>query len=581
MAKSKGNTLPYILITLLGGLLFVPFLGMSPLFDWDEINFAESAREMLVSGNFSTVQINFEPFWEKPPLFIWMQSLSMMLFGVGEFAARFPNALCGIITLNVLFYIGKRHINPSFGLFWVLCYMGAMIPNLYFRSGIIDPVFNLFIFLGIYQFYLASLCYEGRRNNALHFFLAGLFLGLAVLTKGPVAILVAGLCFAAFMVAERFRIQMPFRSIIAFLFAFVLVVFSWFGPETIKNGPWFIVKFIQYQAELMTQNVAGHQQPWYYHTMVLLFGCFPISALAIPGFLTDKSTKRELFLLHRWMMILFFVVLILFSIVKTKIVHYSSLCWLPLTFMAAHGVIGIFTGKRRGLAVSKVLLGLTVVVVAALFTAVPLLAANSGFKQMLVPYIKDCAAVESLMLNGRWFGFEMWLGLAFGLVLLVLCFAYIFRTRGELLMWLLILNMLFVTAFSALMVPGIESHSQGSIIRFYESMRGRDVYVKNIGFKSYAPYFYLQIKPGKTALQEQRKQWLAQYGAASSSRLSDEQRNEFEGRENDWLMKGPADKPVYIVTKCNYKCDFPVDTWQNVLSTGGFRVWKRMPATRP
>ena len=47
-------------------ILFVPFLGYVHLFDWDEINFAECAREMLESGNFSTVTIDYEPFWEKP-----------------------------------------------------------------------------------------------------------------------------------------------------------------------------------------------------------------------------------------------------------------------------------------------------------------------------------------------------------------------------------------------------------------------------------------------------------------------------------------------------------------------------------
>ena len=61
---------PYLTILCVAALAFVPFLGSAPLFDWDEINFAESAREMIVSGNYFQVQINYQPFWEKPPLFI-------------------------------------------------------------------------------------------------------------------------------------------------------------------------------------------------------------------------------------------------------------------------------------------------------------------------------------------------------------------------------------------------------------------------------------------------------------------------------------------------------------------------------
>jgi 4-amino-4-deoxy-L-arabinose transferase-like glycosyltransferase len=71
-----------LLIAVAALALFLPFLGSVHLFDWDEINFAESAREMLLTGDFLTVQINYQPFWEKPPLFIWMQAFSMHLFGV-------------------------------------------------------------------------------------------------------------------------------------------------------------------------------------------------------------------------------------------------------------------------------------------------------------------------------------------------------------------------------------------------------------------------------------------------------------------------------------------------------------------
>ena len=97
----------HLIISFIAIVLFIPFLGAVHLFDWDEINFAECAREMIVSHNYSLVQINFQPFWEKPPLFIWLQVLSMKMFGVNDFAARFPDAVCGIITLNVICHINQ------------------------------------------------------------------------------------------------------------------------------------------------------------------------------------------------------------------------------------------------------------------------------------------------------------------------------------------------------------------------------------------------------------------------------------------------------------------------------------------
>ena len=136
----------YAFITLIGALLFIPFIGNMPLFDWDEINFAECAREMLVSKNYSDVQLYFQPFWEKPPMFIWFQAISMNVFGINEFAARLPNALCGIATLLVLYRIGKLVNDNKFGLTWVFIYASSLLPHLFFKSGIIDKIKIIFIF---------------------------------------------------------------------------------------------------------------------------------------------------------------------------------------------------------------------------------------------------------------------------------------------------------------------------------------------------------------------------------------------------------------------------------------------------
>jgi len=177
----------YFLIILFSAILFLPFLGHVHLFDWDEINFAESAREMIFSGDYLRIQIDFQPFWEKPPFFIWMQAASMKLFGVNEYAARFPNAIMGILTLVTLFYAGKRIINERVAFWWVLLYAASWLPHFYFKSGIIDPTFNFFIFLAFFQMHLLRYGADKFKHAAY----AGLFLGTAILTKGPVAAVLA------------------------------------------------------------------------------------------------------------------------------------------------------------------------------------------------------------------------------------------------------------------------------------------------------------------------------------------------------------------------------------------------------
>nr|HQU59225.1 glycosyltransferase family 39 protein [Saprospiraceae bacterium] len=116
-----------LLFSLLGAVFFIPFLGGVHLFDWDEINFAEISREMLLLKEYTRVYINFEPFYQKPPLFFWLQALAMRGFGVGEFAARLPNALCGMLTLALLFRIGQRLKGIRFGVLWAGVYFGSVL----------------------------------------------------------------------------------------------------------------------------------------------------------------------------------------------------------------------------------------------------------------------------------------------------------------------------------------------------------------------------------------------------------------------------------------------------------------------
>ena len=227
-----------ILITIAAFILFVPFLGAVHLFDWDEINFAECAREMIVSHDFFSVKINFQPFWEKPPLFIWMQALSMSIFGINEFAARLPNAICGIITLLVLYNIGRKLVDDKFGLVWVLAYAGSFLPHFYFKSGIIDPWFNLFIYLGIYYFFL----FTNNKSSRLLIFSA-LFIGLGVLTKGPVAVLVFGLCAGVYWISRRFQPFMSWKQIIIYTLSVISVGGLWFLMLVLTGNSAIIKEF--------------------------------------------------------------------------------------------------------------------------------------------------------------------------------------------------------------------------------------------------------------------------------------------------------------------------------------------------
>ncbi|MFN3940330.1 MAG: ArnT family glycosyltransferase, partial [Chitinophagales bacterium] len=331
---------PYF-YALCAAVLYIPFLGNVHLFDWDEINFAEISREMIVLKNYTQVHVHFLPFWEKPPLFFWLQAASMQLFGINEFAARFPNAICGVITLPVLFLIGRKLYNEKFGFFWALIYSGTLLPTLYFQTGIIDPVFNLWMFLGAYYFILFTWKKNSqpaiplKRKAIYYLFFAGLFTGLAMLTKGPAAFIILGLCYFIYWLTEKCRWYISVPQFLLYTFFAFLISALWYGLETLLNGPYFITKFIEYNFRLFSTEDAGHSGFPGYHFVVVFFGCFPASLFLFKGLFRQPHMYAYQKDFKKWMLIMLWTVLLLFSLVNTKIIHYSSMTYFPLTYIAA------------------------------------------------------------------------------------------------------------------------------------------------------------------------------------------------------------------------------------------------------
>jgi 4-amino-4-deoxy-L-arabinose transferase-like glycosyltransferase len=536
---------PKLFLVVLGAVFFLPFLGSVHLFDWDEINFAESAREMMITGDYLRVRINFVPFWEKPPFFFWMQVLSMKVFGVNEFAARFPNAVCGIITLLVFYQIGKSLYGHRFGMLWALLYFGALLPHMYFKSGIIDPIFNLFIFLGVYFLLQVIEANENkRRKNAV---LGGLFTGLAVLTKGPVGLLLVLLAFLVYWISVKFKRVARISDVLIFAGMVFLVSSAWFGYETFKNGPWFLVEFIQYQIDLFRTPVAGHQQPLYYHFVVVLIGCFPMSVLAIPKLIRNRAENDVPLNMARWMRYLFWVVMILFTIVTTKIVHYSSMAYFPLSFLAAfqiHQWMEAGKQPRKWQLIFNLVVGL---ILAGIIAAVPYLMHN---KDLLMNLITSDFGKASLSINVPMLGWEWVIGVVF---LLAVTGTFILYRKNELPAAVSLSGFVLAATllwYGALVLPKIEKYSQAPAVEFYEKMAGEDVYIHTFRFKSYADYFYARKMPMQNE-------------------------NALDG---NWLLTGEIDKPVYLVTKVNkmkFMTEYPA--FELMYQKGGFVFYRRMP----
>jgi hypothetical protein len=237
------------------------------------------------------------------------------------------------------------------------------------------------------------------------------------------------------------------------------------------------------------------------------------------------------------MIILLAVVLVVFTLVKTKIIHYSSLAYFPISFLAANFVYNSIKKRYRWQIWQSALLLFMGVVISI---PIILVSVFDRFKEKIIAsnLINDEFALANLRADGGWSGFEFLIGTLF--MVAVVAVFYVFKRRRlfyrSIALWITTSLFMFFTLFSV--VSKIEKYSQGALIDFFKSKANKDVYLKNLYFKSYATYFYGELKPP-------------------------ENRNYYD---TNWLLKGYTDKDVYFVTKIHHA--HQLDDYKDITKVG-------------
>lgn len=178
---------PYTIIVI-GLLLFRAFLNAAiPLMDKTEARYAEIARIMAETNNWTTLQIDYGiPFWAKPPLSTWASALSFEVFGVNEFAARFPYLLFSILLILLIGKYAKRNRLD----FLIPATILLTIPEFLIHAGVVstDTALAFCVALVMISFW------EGIHNRQQkvwkYLFFVGL--GLGLLAKGPIIFILTG-----------------------------------------------------------------------------------------------------------------------------------------------------------------------------------------------------------------------------------------------------------------------------------------------------------------------------------------------------------------------------------------------------
>lgn len=284
-------TLPLLL---LAAVTFFAGLGRGAITDSDEAFYADSAREMVASGDWVTPYYNYEPRFQKPVLYYWLTAAASLVLGDSEMAARLWAAMAGLGLVLVTAAAGRRWYDESTGLL-----AGAIVATNfgYFsigRMALPDLPLAFCITLAIWAALVATL--EQERSPRKFVVLAALALGLGFLTKGPVGLIIPVIVIVPVLMIERRSIALTPSDLLLGFVVMIAVAVPWYVVMWFRHGNEYLQGFfIGDNFDRFATDRFNDPRPWWFYFPIVAGGLLPWTPLALVwmGPLTQWVRRRR------------------------------------------------------------------------------------------------------------------------------------------------------------------------------------------------------------------------------------------------------------------------------------------------
>ena len=331
--STRGNL---ALLLIISFLLFFTNINGWDLWNPDEPRYAQVAREMRDTGEWILPHLNSDTYPDKPPLFFWLIALfSFVTGGVTEISARLPSALAAAGCILLTFFLGKRLFDRRAGLLSGFVLMTSVEFFWLGRRGNIDMVFTLIVTLTLTFFFLGLKEEDKPRSFYL---LPYLFMGLGVLTKGPIGFLLPSLTIVGYLALTKNLKHLKKLEIPWGLVLFAGIVSAWLIPACIRGGEAYTNEILFTQTIDRFAHAWNHKKPFYYFLYTFPADFLPW-VLLLPGALvwglskTQRANRADFYFPLCW----FITIFIFFSLSTCK----RNLYLLPL-YPAASIMVGVF-----------------------------------------------------------------------------------------------------------------------------------------------------------------------------------------------------------------------------------------------
>jgi 4-amino-4-deoxy-L-arabinose transferase-like glycosyltransferase len=268
----------YALLLLGVGVVSLPSLGRYSLWDVDEGVNAQAAREMAEADTWIVPTFNYTLRTAKPVLLYWLQRGSYALLGVSEWSARLPSVLCALGAVLLVYELGRRMWDRLSGLWAGVILASAVQFVILARAATPDAPLLFFTVLTFLAFWWGQ-----EQNRRLWWHLAAVACGLAVLTKGPVGVVLPALVILLYWTWQRQWQRLWDHRLLSAAGVFLVVAGPWYALVASETrGEWVKAFIARENLERFARPMEGHRGPFFYYVLVLPIFFAPWSLWIIP-----------------------------------------------------------------------------------------------------------------------------------------------------------------------------------------------------------------------------------------------------------------------------------------------------------
>ncbi len=342
MTRTIRFPIVLVLLFLASLILFLWGSQQMPITDPVESNYALTAKEMVLSGDWISPQIYGTYWYDKPALVYWLLSAAYTVFGFSNFASRFPAAICGALSVVLMAWYVRRIIAKQAVAVWSAIFLATSLEFWIVSHAVItDSMLLLFTIPTMFSAYIGI-----TEKSWTHMTIAYFAAAFACLAKGPVGLVLPGaLLFIWCLTTKSFKNVLRLFSPSGILI-FILFAAPWYYAMYAIHGQDFIDGFIGlHNVTRALSSEHPEDNYFFYYLVVLPLSLLPWTGLSFYTMVKDWKSKTPL---YNFLMIWCWGTVLFYTLVATKYVTYTYIAVLPAILLAGLAVPKLLEeGKKK------------------------------------------------------------------------------------------------------------------------------------------------------------------------------------------------------------------------------------------